>query len=316
MLDEDSQHQRIPLVDLGQLGLERETEPSQEVWQRVAKQLHQAFTDIGCAYLTNHGVPDDQLRLLYNSTAEFFGLDQTKKASCEEDPSKHRGYIRLKQERDEGTEELHESFIVETAEDVFPDADVPSFRSSVLSVLDSCRVLSSRLLTALAISLGKDPDYFQLLHQGMGTRDSPSCLRINYYPPLPRNLTEETTRFVAHVDFSTITLLFQADTGGLQVRGRETAWVDAHPVPSAVLLLAGEFLKSYSDDKFIAPEHQVVIPTEEHGRRSSRTSVGYFAHADNHVPMKPAGSSSPSRSDPSLTVQEYFNGFVHKRLQI
>ncbi|XP_045614833.2 uncharacterized protein [Procambarus clarkii] len=218
--------------------------------------------------------------------------------------------------RDEGTEELHESFIVETAEDVFPDADVPSFRSSVLSVLDSCRVLSSRLLTALAISLGKDPDYFQLLHQGMGTRDSPSCLRINYYPPLPRNLTEETTRFVAHVDFSTITLLFQADTGGLQVRGRETAWVDAHPVPSAVLLLAGEFLKSYSDDKFIAPEHQVVIPTEEHGRRSSRTSVGYFAHADNHVPMKPAGSSSPSRSDPSLTVQEYFNGFVHKRLQI
>nr|XP_045614833.1 proline hydroxylase buaE-like isoform X4 [Procambarus clarkii] len=218
--------------------------------------------------------------------------------------------------RDEGTEELHESFIVETAEDVFPDADVPSFRSSVLSVLDSCRVLSSRLLTALAISLGKDPDYFQLLHQGMGTRDSPSCLRINYYPPLPRNLTEETTRFVAHVDFSTITLLFQADTGGLQVRGRGTAWVDAHPVPSAVLLLAGEFLKSYSDDKFIAPEHQVVIPTEEHGRRSSRTSVGYFAHADNHVPMKPAGSSSPSRSDPSLTVQEYFNGFVHKRLQI
>nr|XP_045614832.1 proline hydroxylase buaE-like isoform X3 [Procambarus clarkii] len=279
MLDEDSQHQRIPLVDLGQLGLERETEPSQEVWQRVAQQLHQAFADIGCAYLTNHGVPDDQLRLLYNSAAEFFGLDQTKKASCEEDPSKHRGYIRLKQERDEGTEELHESFIVETAEDVFPDADVPSFRSSVLSVLDSCRVLSSRLLTALAISLGKDPDYFQLLHQGMGTRDSPSCLRINYYPPLPRNLTEETTRFVAHVDFSTITLLFQADTGGLQ-------------------------------------EHQVVIPTEEHGRRSSRTSVGYFAHADNHVPMKPAGSSSPSRSDPSLTVQEYFNGFVHKRLQI
>ena len=39
-------------------GAHHAEEPCQQEWERVTRELEQAFSDIGCAYLTGHGVPD------------------------------------------------------------------------------------------------------------------------------------------------------------------------------------------------------------------------------------------------------------------
>ncbi|XP_042241273.1 uncharacterized protein LOC121878902 [Homarus americanus] len=80
----------------------------------------------------------------------------------------------------------------------------------------------------------------------------------------------------------------------------ERSWIDAPPRPGTILVLAGEFLKFYSGNKFLASMHQVVIPTDEKQRKAPRTSMMYFTHADNHVPFDP----TPPQRNPRLSSRE------------
>ncbi|KAK8753648.1 hypothetical protein OTU49_000872 [Cherax quadricarinatus] len=99
MAPDTSLSNKIPVVELGQLGLGWNTETSQEEWQRVARQLYEAFTDIGCAYLTNHGVPEDQQKELYEAATGFFKLPQDKKELFKFDINEFTGYISVDTEK-------------------------------------------------------------------------------------------------------------------------------------------------------------------------------------------------------------------------
>lgn len=45
-------------------GVHHTGEPSQQEWERVTRQLEQVLSETGCAYLTQHGLPDDLVRKL------------------------------------------------------------------------------------------------------------------------------------------------------------------------------------------------------------------------------------------------------------
>ncbi|XP_069936634.1 uncharacterized protein [Cherax quadricarinatus] len=140
------------------------------------------------------------------------------------------------------------------------------------------------------------------MHQEVGTENSVPCLRVNHYPPVLSTLPEGTTTcFSAHTDYTTFTFIFQDNMGGLQVCDQDGKWLDAEPIPGTILILAGDFLKYYSDNKVVAAGHQVVIPAEEIQRKSPRTSVAYFVHADGHIPIKPRESFT----EQPPTVLEY-----------
>ena len=55
---------------------------------------------------------------------------------------------------------------------------------------------------------------------GLGAKDSFTTLRFLYYPPLPptMDLKPGQLRCGEHVDYGSLTLLFQDPHGGLQVR--------------------------------------------------------------------------------------------------
>ena len=67
-----------------------------------------------------------------------------------------------------------------------------------------------------------DPDLFVKAHQKIMEDGSQnlSTLRLNYYPPLPpeSEILPDQLRCGEHVDYGSITLLFQDPTAGLQVR--------------------------------------------------------------------------------------------------
>nr|XP_045614834.1 2-oxoglutarate-Fe(II) type oxidoreductase ppzD-like [Procambarus clarkii]XP_045614835.1 2-oxoglutarate-Fe(II) type oxidoreductase ppzD-like [Procambarus clarkii]XP_045614837.1 2-oxoglutarate-Fe(II) type oxidoreductase ppzD-like [Procambarus clarkii] len=301
MDSETPQSKKISVVDLGQLGLGRETEPSQEEWQRVAQQLHQAFTDIGCAYLTNHGVPDDQVSRLLVSGADFFSLNRTKKDEFAHNLETNSGYI-SPQTESINDEELNEGFIVKTGEEDLPDKEVPSFRPALTSLLEYYKALSTRVMKAVALSLGKEKEWLVSMHQELGSRNGLTCLRVNHYPAVPATVADGAVRFAAHSDFGTLTFLFQDDAGGLQVQDRQGVWQDAVPVPGAVLVMVGDFLKFNSDDKFIAAVHRVVVPKSDERRTPARNAIIYFVIPDGHLPMAPEGSSSTVNR---LEVRQY-----------
>nr|XP_053654427.1 uncharacterized protein LOC128703655 [Cherax quadricarinatus] len=93
------------------------------------------------------------------------------------------------------------------------------------------------------------------MHQEVGTENSVPCLRVNHYPPVLSTLPEGTTTcFSAHTDYTTFTFIFQDNMGGLQVCDQDGKWLDAEPIPGTILILAGDFLKCYSDNKVVAAE--------------------------------------------------------------
>ncbi|XP_071520194.1 uncharacterized protein [Panulirus ornatus] len=294
---------KIPVVDLGQLSLEHEGEPSEEEWQRVARQLYDALTDIGFVYLSNHGIPEHQISTLFKSSKSFFSLDQEKKNSYSRNSESLLGYLAMNTEildKEKMASELRESFLMRK-DGRFPDEVTPSFRPAVGAMIESCTSLTTRILTAIAIGLDLDRDFFTSAHKCMIKKGSMTSLRVQHYPPVPDDVSEDAIRCGAHTDYGTITLLFQDDMGGLQVRDREGNWIDAEPIPGTIVVNVGDLLQFWTAYKLIATTHRVLIPSQGLRRKTSRLSISFFVNPDDQVLVKPPDGSSASH-EPIVTL--------------
>lgn len=288
--------QVIPIVDLGELGLDNSTkcEPSEEEWQRVSKEIRDAFTDIGFLYLTNHGIAQDLIDKVFSAAGEFFSLDAATKTRYSRGVQSIQGYTGPDQERlseVQGVHELRESFDVHTLTGTFPDAEVAGLRPAVEEFLNRCHLVSLSLLTAMALALGLEKYYFLKRHRRIKSDDNASCLRLLYYQALPDHDGDSdstTTRCGAHTDYGTMTLLFQDQSGGLEVKDRAGSWVSAPPIPGAILVNAGDILQFWTADRFIATEHRVLLSGS---RAAPRQSMALFVHPDGDVIVSPIDGS-------------------------
>ncbi|XP_050736774.1 uncharacterized protein LOC127008604 [Eriocheir sinensis] len=289
----------IPVVDFGGL-IGTKGVASEAEWQRVGKELHDALSGVGFVYLSNHGVTDEQISNLFNTSASFFSLPEQTKASYESDVESQHGYNSIGREELDAAKsllELRESFYMKNMDGAFPDAEVPLLRPAAAAFVASSTALAQRVLTALALGLGLERDFFTSTHQYICNRSpdaNSSVLRINHYPPLAAAVPENAIRCGAHTDYGSITLLFQDSMGGLQVRGNAGEWVHARPIPGTVLVNAGDLLQIWTANRLKATEHRVIIPKEETRLRASRLSAAFFVHPDNEVVVRPIdGASSP-----------------------
>ncbi|KAK8753577.1 hypothetical protein OTU49_000400 [Cherax quadricarinatus] len=285
----------IPVVDLGEIGVGGPEDPSEEDWRSVGEKLVKAFSEIGFVYLSNHGVPSNMVDEVNTQSGKFFELDETTKLRYKRGKTEVQGYTTPGQERliTEGdVRELRESYDVQHMDGMFPDEEVSGLRPSVKVLIEACKKLASRLLTAIAIGLDLDRSFFVSTHNQMCSDNNSSCLRLLYYPSVPTNVCEGATRCGAHTDYGTITLLFQDNLGGLEVRDREGTWMNANPILDTVLVNVGDLLQYWTADKLRATEHRVLIPKEEMLKKIPRRSVVFFVHPDNPVLVKPIDGST------------------------
>ncbi|KAL3610572.1 hypothetical protein D5086_001592 [Populus alba] len=76
----------------------------------------------------------------------------------------------------------------------------------------------------------------------------------------------------AHTDKSFITVLHQNHVSGLQVKSKDGQWMGFKPSPSSFIVMAGDALLGWSNDRINAPFHRVVMSESE-----PRYSVGLFS---------------------------------------
>ncbi|KAG0710656.1 UPF0676 protein [Chionoecetes opilio] len=256
-----SLHGKIPVVNMGSLGVGKEEEGASEAeWHRVAQELYDAMSGVGFVYLSHHGIPEAQINNYTKATADFFSLDQQTKvkySSPKNNFDSSNGYIGVDRERlgkKDRSSELRESYFMRNLEGVLPDSEVPQIRPSLKAFAASCKILTNQVLRALALGLGLQENFFTSTHRGM-CLESPcnsTVLRINHYPPLPAPIPDNVTRCGAHTDYGSITLLFQDSMGGLQVRNMDGMWVDAVPKPGTVLVNAGDLLQMWTANRIKA----------------------------------------------------------------
>ncbi|XP_039134388.1 gibberellin 20-oxidase-like protein, partial [Dioscorea cayenensis subsp. rotundata] len=123
--------------------------------------------------------------------------------------------------------------------------------------------LSKRIMVVLLKCLGDDFDtkYYE--------KEFSKChgyMRVNNYCP-PDNMINSNNNVEDHVveglgmhtDMSCITILYQDEIGGLQVKSRGGQWMDIVPNEGTLVVNIGDMLQAWSNGQLRSSEHRVVL---------------------------------------------------------
>ncbi|WP_421996162.1 isopenicillin N synthase family dioxygenase [Reyranella sp.] len=136
-------------------------------------------------------------------------------------------------------------------------------------VMDS---LAVDLMRLFALALDLPETYFDA-----SVDRSISRLRVRNYPAPDVEPEPGQLRASAHSDYGSLTILKTEDRpGGLQVLGRDGAWLDVPHVPGCFVVNIGDMLARWTNDRWVSTLHRVVNPPRERAAESRRQSIVFF----------------------------------------
>ena len=153
------------------------------------------------------------------------------------------------------------------------------FKDVMLDFHNQCKELHVQVMRSIAVGMGLEEGYFDR-YTDMGD----NTLRLLHYPPAPKSVFEKNklqVRAGEHTDYGSITLLFQDDRGGLQVKSPSGTFVNATPIEGTVVVNAGDLLARWSNDTIKSTLHRVVEPPSppaDGDTHPARYSVAYFCN--------------------------------------
>ncbi|PVH83347.1 putative iron/ascorbate oxidoreductase [Cadophora sp. DSE1049] len=278
----------LPIVSLAALS---SSSPKPEDLAALASRLNEVFSTTGFAYLTDLPLSythDD----VFGVCDQFFGpsglpMDEkmklAKKTFVPTNRNTYRGYFPPQ----EGDDNLKEGFELGTPSsrpstsalvspkfdltepNIFPVSNA-GFQARCETLHNELQTLSSKLLSLLAVALGKPSSFFN--HY---LKDSLSTLRLLHYPPVPASRQQELI-CTPHTDSGILTLLHQDKTGGLEVRNSEGEWIPAPYVPGSMVVNIGDLMAKVSGGKWVATYHRVRSSKKEGSDMKGRYSVPFF----------------------------------------
>lgn len=287
----------IPVIDFSTF-----TKSSPSAKLETAQKIVHAFKTSGFLYLSNHGIASETIAEVFSQAAEFFRRPQEQKDTMAwTTPESNRGYVTFGREKvtDSGdpkeVSKLRESNPdrkesmdigkegVSDQPNQWPDKIDPegdAFTKKMKSFFLTCNKLNVQVMRAIALGMGLDECYFDLHTNGVD-----NTLRLLHYPPVPKKVFEnnpDQVRAGEHSDFGSITLLFQDDVGGLEVRSPLGTFVRARPIEGTIVVNAADLLSRWSNDEIRSTRHRVVQPPNKEGDGSQmypeRYSIAYFCN--------------------------------------
>ncbi|CAB1331649.1 unnamed protein product [Coregonus sp. 'balchen'] len=244
---------KIPVVDFGAYKL-GENDVSGEQLEILSRQLKTAFTEVGFVYLKNTGIVQQEVDGVMNISKKFFlQPDEMKlpfsRKSFANNPN--HGWVSSETEslNPKRPGDLKEAF------------NTASLHPVISSFFLRCKDLSLRVLHVMAYSLGLEAEVFLSVHRHIGSDENGSTLRSLYYPPVRSDRVKEgQLRCGEHSDYGSITLVFQSQEGGLQVRTRSGEFISAPSIPGTVLINIADLMQRWTSDVFLsAPDDEALI---------------------------------------------------------
>ncbi|MCD7465142.1 hypothetical protein HAX54_000686 [Datura stramonium] len=148
---------------------------------------------------------------------------------------------------------------------------IPEFSHAMEVYGSKMEDLSKSIVEVILMSLG--PEFEQKFASEFN--NCHGYLRINNYTP-PESTEnveeeEEVEGLGMHTDMSCITVVYQDEVGGLQVRSKEGKWMDIDPCQNTLVVNVGDLLQAWSNGKLRSSEHRVVLK-----QPVSRFSIAFF----------------------------------------
>ena len=289
-----AEHQAsIPVIDFSPFINGTEVER-----QAVAAKMRQASSDWGFFYLAGCGMPEASLRQAFADSQALFELsDDAKQAVAWQNAESNRGYVGVRRERLDPSKpgDLKEAFnlapdSVDSAPNLWP-SELPAFRPQMESFLQQCVATADRVLQAFAIALQQPENFFVSAHD-----HHHHTLRLLHYPALPEGFSAQggESRAGEHTDYGSITLLFQDDAGGLEVRTRAGEWIAATPIPGTVVVNTGDLMQRWTNHVFCSTPHRVNLTTTERDRHS----IAFFCHPNHSADIRCISTCSDTENPP------------------
>ncbi|MDV3443677.1 2-oxoglutarate and iron-dependent oxygenase domain-containing protein [Pseudomonas otitidis] len=300
----------LPLIDIAPLyGTDN------AAWRDVATQIDAACRDWGFFYITGHGIPPERIDALLAAAKAFFAQPEAEKLKIDiTRTAHHRGYGAIATEQLDPTQpsDLKETFDMgfHMAAD-HPEVlagkplrgpnrhpDLPGWAALMEHHYADMQALAQTLLRAIALALGIERDFFDARFA-----EPISVFRMIHYPPRHTARSADQPGAGAHTDYGCVTLLYQDDAGGLQVRNVNGEWIDAPPIPGSFVVNIGDMMARWSNDRYTSTPHRVISPLGVH-----RYSMPFFAepHPDTEISCLPNCSSADNPPKyPPVTSAEY-----------
>ncbi len=301
----------IPTIDLTPL-----FEDTENGIQIIATQLRKAYTEVGFAYITNHGFSESLVQGAFQAAEDFHNLPLSEKIKIKQNKF-FRGYMPLDTSilkvstlGNAAKPNLSEAFILAHEVDADdPDflaqtnlagpnqwpEELPDFKATITEYNEKMLGLAKKLVQVFSVAFGLK------LNDLDGYFAKPvTFLRLQYYPEQKDVCAEEQYGIAPHTDYGFLTILFQDDKGGLQVRNTEGTWIDVPPLAGSFVLNSGDMLKRMTNDTFISTPHRVI---NRSGKK--RYSIPFFLEPAMHASIAPLSTFCSNEHPAKYEDMEY-----------
>ena len=277
---------QLPIPQVRVIDFNQFLQGSSEERQLIAKQIHLTFRETGFMYLKNHGVDQALIEKSFKNSKRFFdlSLDQKKRLSWSDDSNYYEksGYVGLEKETLDLSSPGDFKEMLDIGKACGHKWDWPagqeSFKDTISTLYPALTQAANNILEALALALDlSNPQYFVNTHD-----EEDHELRFLFYPPVERPLKPGQLRAGAHTDYGSITLVFQDQAGGLEVKLRSGEWISVPYMPDTMVVNVGNLLQRWSNDKYCSNPHRVIPPTTEQ-KDNCRYSIAFFCHPNSRT---------------------------------
>ncbi|GLJ41150.1 hypothetical protein SUGI_0852210 [Cryptomeria japonica] len=286
----------LPVIDLSKFPQELDDEELSHLGDHpMLAKLREACIEWGFFRLVNHGISLELLDKAQNVSRGLLPMPtEAKERATTSNPfdSYHR-------KDNFETFSLLDSCKSESLEQmclkIWPEGN-HSF-SETMVAYDLCASnLAQKISKIIVASLGLDAVALYRSHFGKRI----SRLRLNGYSSHQKSIGEETLG--SHADPGCLTILYQDDVEGLEIRSQEGKWFSVKPVSHSFVVNLGDSLKAWSNGRYRSAEHRVVWKGW-----MDRMSIGFFTsfpmETEIWAPQELVDNNNPRRYKPFLVSQ-------------
>ncbi|KAN0036027.1 hypothetical protein ACTA71_005327 [Dictyostelium dimigraforme] len=289
--------EKLPIIDISLLTKDENGK------KQIAKEINKACKEHGFFYIKNHGVEQSLIDQLHCVIKKFFSLPVETKMKWKMGLTNREwlGFFKVGQEITYGQVDWKEGWYVsnEMEGDINPIHNVPlyptqeqeeqyqiqGFKSTIHSYIEKLTELSQQLMEAISLSLNLPQDYFHshytydpfilmgLLHYPSFHQENEEIQEIK--SPNPDDSAGKPEQFGTgqHTDWGLLTVLYQDDVGGLQVKSKDSnEYIDAPPIPGTFICNIGDMFDKMTGGYYLSNLHRVKY--NKSGR--DRFSIPFF----------------------------------------
>ena len=303
----------LPMIDVSDLSHERALS-----YQRIGAEICQACEQVGFFYITGHGISDATVQAAVRASSEFFAQPTELKKSVAVNLV-NRGYMGfgecvlpnaqsacLKEVFFWGPESTASTSLPLVGCNRWPET-LPAMREPVIAYYEAVTACAQRLLKAIACGLGLAPDFFAPYYRSPLARG-----QLLHYPVPPGQADKSVFGASPHCDFGCLTVLWQDENGGLEVRVAQGDWVSAPPVAGSLVVNIGDLLAFWTGGRLRSTVHRV-----RNLSRNERYSIAVFYDPASDALIDPAATGFGSHAEP-VTAGDFIQSrnrrsFAHYR---